>query len=182
VAASLANLAWGDTFVFTAPPGVEQVSVRFTLELDGTLSAICSTGSGGCEAAAVTNLSSPGFGGLAPGLAVQLGDVPNPVSPPATSDAIVTFFAGSRVPIVSQLFVSSFSDPSYPNADLTTADFGSTDRFFIDLLTPGAQYTTESGHIYPGTGATQAQAPEPATFRFVLVGLGGIVGLIQRRS
>lgn len=60
------------------------------------------------------------------------------------------------------------NEASYLNAG---ADFSSTSNVYIEVLTPGASFTTESGHTY-------APVPEPASLAALATGAGC---LLRRR-
>ena len=174
VAVSLANLAWGDTFVFTGPPGTDSITVRVTLELEGTLSAACASNKSNCQASAQINLHSSTQPALLPEIILKEGNTDFTGLPPVTEDGIVSFANGGTVQITSQLLVSSTGGPNVPGADTTSADFTSTGRFFIDVLTPGASYTTASGRIY--SASAPGGVPEPPSITLVILGLGALKG------
>jgi hypothetical protein len=61
----------------------------------------------------------------------------------------------------------------------TSADATSTGLLFIDVLTPGASFTSESGALYQP--AAVAAVPEPGTLAVLAIGLMGVMALRRSR-
>ncbi|HEY7209057.1 MAG TPA: PEP-CTERM sorting domain-containing protein [Bryobacteraceae bacterium] len=174
VAVSLANLAWGDTFVFTGPAGTDFITARVTLGLQGTLSTACASSKSFCQATAQINLHSSTQPALLPDIVLKEGNTDFTRLPPVREDGIVSFANGGTVQITSQLFVSSTSGPSLPGTDATSSNFTSTGFFFLDVLTPGASYTTASGRTY--SASAPGGVPEPASIALLILGFTALAG------
>ena len=166
--------SWEDWFTFTAPAGTNSITVRLTLKLDGTLSAHCASILSECIANArlLLNSGDEAFLPLATFVAAGNGDVTPP--PPATAQEIFTFSNGELTWFYSELDLLAGVGP-VGGSDAATADFSSTGRLFVDVLTPGGSYTTASGHVY--SSIPTSGLPEPSSLG--LAGLGAALTIAR---
>jgi hypothetical protein len=157
-----------DYFTFTAPQGTNSITVLFTLDLHGTLSANCASILSVCTANATLLLDSGDEAFIPLGAFVSAGTGQVTPPPPATAQEIFTFSNGEQAFFHSELDLGAGVGP-VGGSDATTADFSSTGRLFVDVLTPGASYTTASGRVYSST--VTSAVPEPGTVGLVVLGV-----------
>jgi len=170
-----ATAAFSDTLTIL---GSGQVSLGFTLAVTGLLS-----GCGTCaaQANASSSLSVPGGDAYLNGIASVsygrsfIGGLANVTPSPILSPIVVTVTAGHELFVVNNISVFAGTDGV---GNFATADFGSTARVFIDVLTPGAGFVSASGATYSRIEAV----PEPSSIGLMAVAaLTAGVGFVRRR-
>jgi hypothetical protein len=165
-----AYVGFGDTF---SNNGAAPINILVTVKLDGTMTG----------AAQETLSTSFGIGNYAQSSA-QL--------PPATATSVnflksvtLTLQPGQILPITYDLLLTggSLSYSQWDNSGvlqqqqpiLSAADFSSTGHLFVDVLTPGGELSTLSGHDY------SSPVPVPASVWLFGTALG-LLGLRRKRT
>jgi hypothetical protein len=93
-----------------------------------------------------------------------VGGAANETPSPFVPTIVVTVTAGNELTIVNNVSVFAGADGLGSSA---TADFSSTARVFVDVMTPGASFASASGATY----ARIASVPEPGTIALLFAAL-----------
>lgn len=159
-----ATAAFTDTLTIL---GSGEVTLGFTLAVTGLLS-----GCGICpaQASVSSSLSVPGgdaylngVGGVSYARSF-VGGVANETPSPFVPTIVLSVMAGNELTIVNNVSVFAGADGI---GSLASADFSSTARVFVDVMTPGASFASASGATY----ARIASVPEPGTVALLLAAL-----------
>jgi hypothetical protein len=179
------GLQWGDAITFSGLPVGTPISVVFSMALDGTLGAASADGSTGQTTAdffaylnnPVAALSTGGEAGYAtPSGTDQIGFPAGSYTAAGTVYSGQTYALSGGVSLATRAFAQSPNDPSAS----AYIDASNTVQNFIQVLTPGATFTSASGALYTQVTTT----PEPATVQLTASGLlllGGVVKIRRRR-
>jgi len=145
--------------------GSGQVTLGFSLAVTGLLSGCASCPA---QASVSSSLSVPGgdaylnnIGGVSYAQSF-VGGTSNLTASPAVPIIVVTVTGGHELTIVNN--VSAFAGADGLGS-FASADFASTARVFIDVMTPDASFVSASGATY----ARISSVPEPSTIGLVLV-------------
>ncbi len=145
--------------------GTGQVTLGFSLAVTGLLSGCASCPA---QASVSSSLSVPGgdaylnnIGGVSYAQSFA-GGTSNLTASPAVPIIVVTVTGGHELTIVNNVSAFAGADGLGSSA---AADFSSTARVFIDVMTPDASFVSASGATY----ARISSVPEPSTIGLVLV-------------
>lgn len=181
-------LAWQDIFTVTPTAGLPAGSVvdlRATLHFDGSISA--------GQAADLVNVStSLFFDPVARYAADQdpylftlsggLGAFDQAQSQTLRVLAGVPYVIGSTLDVHIGSDTGDGRSAAKVGLDQTLVNLRDTSAFTLDVLTPGAHYTTESGHGYALAAAVPAAVPEAGTLSALVSGLACLGVCALRRA
>jgi len=168
-----ATAAFSDTLTIL---GSGQVTLGVALDVTGLLSgcAVCAA-----QASVSSSLSVPGgdaylnnIGSVSYGRSF-VGGTSNLTPSPVVPTIVVTVTGGNELSLVNNVSVFAGTDGL---GNFATADFSSTARVFVDVLTPGASFVSASGATY----ARVASVPAPSTIGLVVAALL-CAGVLVRR-
>lgn len=176
------GLQWADAITFTGLPAGTPISVVFTMALDGTLGATSANGATGQNTAdffaylnnPVSALNAGGEAGYAsPSGTDQIGFPDGIYRATGTVYSGQTYTLSGGVTLATRAWAHSPDDPT----GAAYIDASNTVQNFIDVLTPGASFTSASGALYSQATTT----PEPETVQLMASGLLLLGGFARLR-
>ena len=168
-AGAIAQIAFGDGGVVYGYPVGTPIIVRLSVSVDGVFA--------GAADAGLSFMMQDGQSQLVSLSGIYL--TPFDTSYLYTQD--FTINSGDALHFYMELYASAATtNKDYSTTYLSVADVSHTGRMFFDILTPGATFSSYSGHDYGSLAAPPAAAPEPATWAMMILGFGGIAVSLRR--
>jgi len=196
IASASALAGYDDFLLATTSSGTGAVSIQFSLEVDGRLSASQPPLQdpygylGGASVNASLSVqpaySTPGMQ-CTPACAVnyassqdEAGDGVYTASSSGSpvQSFTVTVPSGTLLSLTGQIYVNDSGDGYGISAFSTASNYLDTMHSFADVLTPGATLVSSSGHDYASPAAT---VPEPEGWAMLVTGLCAIGFMARRR-
>jgi hypothetical protein len=169
-ARGLETMSFSDTVTFMGTPG-SLVDVLVTLTMVSSVGI--TGGSPSCNGGFGNFAQNAGYAAFGAG-SLSISDVGTCQAPPV-SPQTYTFqaLAGTSIPVNGNLQVAA----GVVSGDQLSGHADATLRFYLDVLTPGASYITDSGVSY-----ATVPIPEPGTLVLMSIGLAALYRRRRERS